>query len=105
MNESKKDKNTPKSKNIEITNVTKINSGVLFTDFSKYDNNKVNYIENNTDKKIDVIDESPFIIYNVLLYNYLSHLQTLQSFLDHYSTFAEVQKYKNVWKFYTMLKK
>jgi hypothetical protein len=100
-----KDKGIPKSKNIEITNITKINSGVVFTDFSKYDNNKINYIENNTDKKINIIDESPFVIYNVVLFNYLSRLQTLQNFLEYYPTFAEVQKYKNVWKFYSMLKK
>jgi hypothetical protein len=55
--------------------------------------------------KIFVIEESIYNIYTSILLQYLGNLQTLSDFLNHYPTFASVQKNKSIWKIYNMLKK
>jgi hypothetical protein len=59
----------------------------------------VNIITSNT------IDESMYIIVHSILMRKLLHLQTLHNFLEHYTSIGDIQKNKNTWKLYNMLKK
>jgi len=93
----------------ELMNITK---GIVFKTFNQYNDSNVNYIKDlddikGTGKKFvddSLIDEDVYIVISSIMHQYLSHLQTLQDFVSHYSTFADVQKNKNVWKFFNMLK-
>ena len=85
--------------------------GIIYKKYTSYDDNTithgtvVNDEMKNDEMKNDFIEETPYIIFNTILINHIMHLQTLQEFLNYYSTFADVQNSKNIWKFYSMLKK
>ena len=54
---------------------------------------------------IDVIEESSYLVlYNILL-TQLSRVQTIKNFIEFYPDFNAVQKNKEIWKLYSMLKK
>ena len=101
------DKSTP----INISEMLELNSGIIYKKYTSYDDNTithgtvVNDEMKNDEMKNDFIEETPYIIFNTILINHIMHLQTLQEFLNYYSTFADVQNSKNIWKFYSMLKK
>lgn len=99
----KNKESTPKSNSMNIMDILNLKTGIVFQNMLTYDDSNINYMEKKEDSK--AVDESPFIIFSTLLINYLSHLQTLNNFLDYYPTFTDVQKNKNTWKFYSMFKK
>jgi hypothetical protein len=88
------------SKKVSLTDMIEIKTGIIFRPMQKYNDNTVHHLT------IDhvSIDESPFIIFSVMLNKYLSNLQTLSEFLKSYPSFASVQKNKEIWKMYNMLK-
>lgn len=106
------DKSYKIGKIIDMKELINIPKGILFKTFKQYNDSGINYIKDlddlkETDKKIvndNLIDEDVYIVISSIMNRYLSHLQTLQDFVKHYSTFTDLQKHKNVWKFYTMLK-
>ena len=51
-----------------------------------------------------VINESSYIAMYSILIKHLNNIQILNNFLRYYSTFELVQKNKDVWKMYSMLK-
>ena len=53
----------------------------------------------------NIIDESMYNVYYTLLMQYITNLQSLQNFLIQYPTVDAIQKNKEIWKMYTMLKK
>jgi hypothetical protein len=97
-NDKKKSKDV--SKKISLTDMIDIKSGIIFRPMLKYDDAFVYHLT--TDHPS--IDESPFIIFSIMLNKYLSNLQTLAEFLKAYPSFASVQKNKEIWKMYNMLK-
>lgn len=52
-----------------------------------------------------VISESAYIVLYTILLKHLSNLQILEDFIKYYPTFDAVQKTKEIWKLYSMLKK
>jgi hypothetical protein len=97
-NDKKKSKDV--SKKVSLTDMIELKSGIIFRPMSKYDDASVQHLT----KDQPSIDESPFIIFSVMLNKYLSNLQTLAEFLKAYPSFAAVQKNKEIWKMYNMLK-
>jgi hypothetical protein len=69
----------------------------------KMENNKITERKNHTLNNI--VDESAYIIFYSILINYLSTIQSLLDFINQYPTFDSVQKSKELWKMFTMLKK
>ena len=53
----------------------------------------------------NIVDESVYNTYYILLTQYINNIQSLQNFLIQYSTVDAIQKNKEIWKMYTMLKK
>ena len=89
---------------IDICNIIDIKSGYIYKQYNYYDDNYIT-VDESLDNDTNVINENIFIIFSSILILHLSHLHTLKEFLQQYSTFDEVQNHKNIWKFYTMLKK
>jgi hypothetical protein len=114
-----------KQKNIELKQKTKLNKinfnemlklkdNIICKKYNTYDDNTIEYadskeyndIEDNSESKEDnIFEETAYNVFNIILIEHLLHLQTLQEFLNNYKTFADVQNSKNIWKFYSMLKK
>jgi hypothetical protein len=88
------------SKKISLIDMIELKSGIIFRPMSKYDDAFVQQLTNDQPS----IDESPFIIFSIMLNKYISNLQTLAEFLKAYPSFASVQKNKEIWKMYNMLK-
>ena len=116
---------TSKSTKIPLKNILQIKAGIVYRDNSKY-NDPFIYNDNNTEStlidKLDIenvkqntkkteedaytiIDENIYIVLYKILLEYLSNIQTLLSFINHYPSFASVQTDKHIWKMYSMLKK
>jgi hypothetical protein len=115
-----------KTKKVKIHEILELTSGIIYKPDLKYDNSELYYVDtgesksdlsnilvdqrdttNTTDTKSElrnVIDESIYITFYTILLKYLTNIQTLQSFLDQYPTFAAVQSSKEIWKMYSMLK-
>lgn len=55
--------------------------------------------------KLDFKDDTAYNIINGVLIDKMIQLQTMQNFLEHYKSVADIQKNKDIWKLYTMLKK
>jgi hypothetical protein len=88
------------SKTVSLTDMIELKTGIIFRPMQKYTNDTVQHLT----KDQTSIDESPFIIFSVMINKYLSNLQTLSEFLKSYPSFASVQKNKEIWKMYNMLK-
>jgi hypothetical protein len=89
---------------MHVTDLTKAKlnpNTVIAMAGGRYNNTQVVII----DKPVNFITESFDIVYTSMLMTYLGRLQTLESFVDHYQAFADVQKHKNIWKMYSILKK
>jgi DNA-directed RNA polymerase subunit E'/Rpb7 len=91
---------------INFAKMLELKSNIICKKYNTYDDNIVEYVVDSKDSKDDnVIEETSYNIFNIILIEHLLHLQTLQEFLNHYKTFTDVQNSKNIWKFYSMLKK
>ena len=80
-----------------VSDLSKLNE--LNTELSNKKNITTNNISNN------IIDESMYNVYYTLLMQYITNLQSLQNFLTQYPTIDTIQKNKEIWKMYSMLKK
>jgi hypothetical protein len=90
---------------INFAKMLELKSNIICKKYNTYDDNIVEYVDSKDSKDDNVIEETPYNIFNIILIEHLLHLQTLQEFLNHYNTFTDVQNSKNIWKFYSMLKK
>jgi len=120
------------SKKVNISSIMELKTGLVYKPDLKYDDATVYYVDYQTKTKDttsnletiseeqkgsvnavkkqvpasnNVVDESIYIVFYSLLLKYLTNIQTLQSFLIQYPTFATVQSSKDIWKMYSMLKK
>jgi hypothetical protein len=109
------------SKNIKLINtknILDIKNGIIFNADNKFDETSISYmakssdmvselsqINSGTKQTLEIVDESIYIAIYSLLCQRLMNIQSLQSFLQFYPDFASVQKNKDIWKMYTMLKK
>ena len=75
------------------------------TDISKQVNTDTKKQEDKSAVSNNIVDESVYNIYYVLLTQYINNIQSLQNFLIQYPTVDAIQKNKEIWKMYTMLKK
>lgn len=89
---------------INIDKILSLGSGIIYKPNDKFDSPDILYTKDESKQK-DAITELPFIAYSSILINYLCNLQNIQSFIKQYPTFADISKYKNIWKMYTSLKK
>jgi hypothetical protein len=96
----KKQSNDALAKKVTLGDMIEIKTGIIFKPMLKYDDATIRHLTTERPS----IDESPFIIFSVMLNRYLSNLQTLAEFLKSYPSFASVQKNKEIWKMYNMLK-
>ena len=111
-----------KGSKIQLSKLSEIKDGYIFKDYSKYDElnmyhstEKINTTlsditgkntkEKIEDPKILIVEEKIHKVYKIMLTDYLSNLQSLQSFIDQYPSLESVSRSKNLWKMYTMLKK
>jgi hypothetical protein len=117
------DEMTKKAKKIDILNILDLPRCIIFRPPVKYDDSTLHYIEfNNTDSEkllasdlskinddtkdnINIVDESIYNTYYILITQYLNNLQNLNDFLIQYPTIEAVQSNKEIWKLYSMLKK
>jgi hypothetical protein len=97
-NDTKKSKLV--SKKVSLTDMIELKNGIVFRPMKKYDDDTIQHLTRDQPS----IDESPFIIFSIMLNKYISNLQTLSEFLKYYPSFASVQKNKEIWKMYNMLK-
>ena len=74
-------------------------------DISKQVNTDTKKQEDKYTVSNNIVDESVYNIYYVLLIQYINNIQSLQNFLIQYPTVDAIQKNKEIWKMYTMLKK
>ena len=109
------------SKNIKLINtknILDIKNGIIFNADNKFDETSISYmakssdmvselsqINSGTKQTMEIVDESIYIAIYSLLCQRLMNIQSLQSFLQFYPDFVSVQKNKDIWKMYTMLKK
>jgi hypothetical protein len=104
---------------LTLDNITSFSTGIVFLPLLKYLDAEFFSIkvENFNESKLldqfkkipgesnyQILEETPYIVFSYILNKHLRNLNTLKEFNDTYKTFAEVQKYKEVWKLYTMLK-
>ena len=75
------------------------------TDTKKQVNTDTKKQEDKSAVSNNIVDESVYNIYYVLLTQYINNIQSLQNFLIQYPTVDAIQKNKEIWKMYTMLKK
>lgn len=54
--------------------------------------------------KYQVIEESPYLIFMSMINKHMKNLNTLKEFIETYNTFSDVQKYREIWKLYNILK-
>ena len=109
------------SKNIKLINtknILDIKTGIIFNADNKFDETSISYMAKSSEmvselsqinsgikQTLEIVDESIYIAIYSLLCQRLMNIQSLQSFLQFYPDFASVQKNKDIWKMYTMLKK
>lgn len=124
-----KDKN---AKTIDIADILKLSSGIVYKPNLNYDDPTLCYIDssNKSTKEMksnlsditeeqkgnlnavknqlppinNVVDESIYIAFYSILVKYLTNVQSLQNFIVQYPTFASVQSSKEIWKMYSMIK-
>jgi hypothetical protein len=85
----------------------------LVSDFSQLNDVAISKQVNTDTKKqsdlstisTNIIDESMYNTYYIILTQYINNIQSLQNFLIQYPTVDTIQKNKEIWKMYTMLKK
>ena len=75
------------------------------TDTKKQVNTDTKKQEDKSTVSNNIVDESVYNTYYVLLTQYINNIQSLQNFLIQYPTVDAIQKNKEIWKMYTMLKK
>lgn len=105
---SNKEPSIKSGKKIQIFDIATIKSGIIFKSEDVFDNSQIYCIEEKDDSKDtydNVIEDSSYIIFSILLIKYLCNLQTLQNFIKAYPKFTDIQQHKNTWKLYTSLKK
>ena len=103
---------------IDTKNILDIKNGIIFNADNNFDETSISYmskssdmvselsqINNTTKQTLEIVDESIYIAIYSLLCQRLMNIQSLQSFLQFYPDFTSVQKNKDIWKMYTMLKK
>lgn len=115
---------TKNAKKINLSKILEVKTGILFKTENKYDDSFIYHESNDkgernsmiseltkTDSKKNivsndiVVEENIYNVFSHFLLEYLSNLQSLQDFINHYPSFASVQKDKTIWKMYSMLKK
>jgi len=100
---------------IEIYNIMDVKDGMIFKPDVSYNSTLISIgtaeddmIKDLTSGKHNVntvVNESMYNIYYILITQYINNLQTLQNFLTQYPTLDHINKSKEIWKMYTMLKK
>lgn len=122
--DNKLQKNIKRNKTMSIDSLmselktTKSEEYILFRNYNSYDSNYCNKIDISSleecEKKLFNLDpESQMIIisehiYKILelyIYENIQNKQTLLNFVESYPTFKDVEKSKNIWKLYLLLKK
>jgi len=105
--------NPTSSTKINIKNLLDVKSGIVFNAENKFNENILSVISETKEKKKEeeereekeLLDSPIYIAFYSLLSHQLMNIQTIQNFLSYYPDFASVQKNKDIWKMYTMLKK
>ena len=126
------DKAFKNTKKVNISSILELKNCLVYKPDLKYDDDTLHYVDdqhktenmissletisedqngstNSVKKQVsasnNIVDESIYIVFYSLLLKYLTNIQSLQSFLIQYPTFATVQSSKEIWKMYSMLKK
>lgn len=130
---STQDKTFKNVKKVNIHDILDVKMGVIYKPTLKYNDPTIFYapidktmanefssdlsniseekvINKNNTKKThhtlnNIVDESMYIAFYSILIQYLTIIQSLQDFIKQYPTFESVQKSKEVWKMFTILKK
>lgn len=93
-----------------ILGMDSYNDIILYKPNLPYDDITIYKLVSNESMEADdatpaVISESAYIVLYTILLKHLSNLQILEDFIKYYPTFDAVQKTKEIWKLYSMLKK
>lgn len=96
---------------------TKSKDYILFKQYNSYDSNYCNKLEIsdlpddekslfkfNSESQMIIITENMYKIMEIYLHENIRNKQTLLNFVDAYPTFKDVEKSKNIWKLYLLLK-
>ena len=79
---------------------------VIYCDI-KYNDSNIYIVDTKKELKnagYDIIEQTPFIVFSLIINKFIFNVQTLQGFLTNYPSYSIVQQNKDVWKLYNSLK-